>query len=51
MSIQAFIFDMDDTLINSPAGIAQATNHVLGRSGFSTHREEDFFHPERPDRD
>ncbi|KAA6348361.1 Phosphoglycolate phosphatase [termite gut metagenome] len=37
---QLVIFDLDGTLLNTIADLAQGTNHVLRKLGFPTHEEE-----------
>lgn len=36
------IFDLDGTLLNTIADLAESTNHSLAKLGFPTHREEEY---------
>lgn len=36
------IFDLDGTLLNTIADLAQSTNHALAALGYPTHKEEEY---------
>ena len=36
------IFDLDGTLLNTIADLAQSTNHALTALGYPTHKEEEY---------
>ena len=42
MNIEAIIFDLDGTLLDTLEDIADSANRVLTRHGFPTHKKDDF---------
>ena len=42
--IKAVLFDLDGTLVNSLADLADSTNYALGRLGFPPHETEEYKH-------
>ncbi len=42
MKIKAVLFDLDGTLVNSLADLADSTNYALAQMGFPTHDTEDY---------
>ena len=40
--VDGVIFDLDGTLLNTIADLAQSTNHALAALGYPTHEEQEY---------